>query len=84
MKQSSLTMLKALASPKKVKVPKVSPNPALVIAIHPGTSEKPVNDPTDPNQLLESERTAVGKTPSKRVPVKLGLPRSPIKINGKG
>lgn len=83
MKQSSLTMLKALVSPKKVKTPKAAPAPALVIAIHTG-GDKPVNDPTDPNQLLESERTAVGKTPSKRVPVKLGLPRSPIKTSTKG
>lgn len=81
MKQSSLTMLKFLAQGKKSKLPKPAKTPALVIAVHPAVAigDKPVNDPTDPNQLMESERTPLGNKPSKRVPVKLALPKSPIK-----
>jgi hypothetical protein len=92
MKPSSMVMLKMLAGKAKVPVarePKVTlPKAAAAPQLkQPGPTEtsssmKPVNDPTDPNQLLESERTDTGAKPSKRIPVALGLPRNPIKTKG--
>ena len=78
MKPASMAMLKMLVGKTKVPQPKANPTPSNAKI----PASKPVNDPTDPNQLLESERTAVGNKPAKRIPVALALPRNPIKTKG--
>ena len=79
-KTANLKMLHLLiAPPKAIKLPKAALPPKLVVTVGHEPQDKPVNDPTDPNQLLESERNDVGMNPAKRIPVKLGLPRNPIK-----
>lgn len=72
-------MLKMLVGKTKVPQPKAAPQ----LAVAPSPMAKPVNDPTDPNQLLESERSDTGAKPSKRIPIALALPRNPIKAKGK-
>ena len=76
MKPASMSMLKMLVG--KTKVPVKEPQ----LSMKQAKSPKPVNDPTDPNQLLESERTADSAKPPKRIPVALALPRNPIKTKG--
>lgn len=78
MKPANMAMLKMLVGKTKVPVAKAPPVPDRKQS----KSPKPANDPTDPNQLLESERTATGDKPAKRIPVSLGLPRDPIKKKG--
>lgn len=81
MKPGSMAMLNMLQKPpKKIKPPKAQPNPSLQMG--PGAKSKPVNDPTDPEQLLESERTPLGAGPSARIPIKTMLPKVPYKTKG--
>lgn len=81
MKPASMAMLKMLVG--KTKVPVAKPNPVPSQAPIPSIPlAKPVNDPTDPNQLLEGERTPTGNKPAKRIPVVMALPRNPIKTKG--
>ena len=70
-------MLKMLVGKTKV------PQPPVKASVKPAPKAKPVNDPTDPNQLLESERSDTGSKPAKRIPIALALPRNPIKAKGK-
>lgn len=78
MKPASMAMLKMIVGKTKVPVPTKNPQ----LSSSSAKSPKPANDPTDPNQLLESERTATGNKPAKRIPVALALPRNPIKTKG--
>lgn len=86
MKPGSMAMLKMLEKPpkKQAKLPTPAAPPALALP-PPGATPnavKPVNDPTDPEQLLESERTPLGKKPSARIPVHTMLPKVPYKTKG--